>query len=205
MTGTCVIVGAGEVIEEEIHVDSGEYVIAADGGLEYLAHRGISADMALGDFDSLGHIPEHENLVVHPAMKDDSDMMLAVQEGLRLGWRQFRIYGGLGGRLDHTVANLQTLIYLAKQGGRGELIGNGVHITAINNGSVQFDPAHKGYISVFCLSGRAGGVWIKGLKYTLEDAELTSDRPLGLSNEFLGVESEIGVKNGALVILWYDK
>lgn len=192
------------MIEEEIQVNSGDYVIAADGGLEYLAHRGIRADMALGDFDSLGYIPEHENLSVYPAMKDDPDMMLAVQEGLRLGRSKFRIYGGLGGRLDHTIANLQMLIWLAEQGACGELIGNGVHITAIHNGSIQFDSAHKGYISVFCLNGKAHGVWIKGLKYTLEEAILTSDRPLGLSNEFMGTESEVGVKNGALVILWYE-
>ena len=204
MEKTCVIVGAGEILEQEIRVNDGDYVIAADGGLEYLDGRGIKADMALGDFDSLGYVPEHENLVVHPAMKDDPDMMLAVQEGLRLGYRDFRIYGGLGGRLDHTIANLQTLLWLTKQGARGELSGQGVHITAIHNRSIQLGAEHRGYISVFCLGGEASGVWIRGLKYTLEDAVLTSDRPLGLSNEFVGTESEIGVKEGNLIILWYQ-
>lgn len=204
MEKTCVIVGAGEVSEQEIRVNDGDYVIAADGGLEYLARLGIKSDMALGDFDSLGYVPVHDHLIVHPAMKDDPDMMLAVQEGLRLGYKDFRIYGGLGGRMDHTIANLQTLIWLTKQGARGELIGQGVHITAVHNGKVQFGPEHKGYISVFCLCGKAEGVWIRGLKYTLEDGVLTSDRPLGLSNEFMDTESEIGVRDGDLIILWYQ-
>ena len=47
-------------------------------------------------------------------------------------------------------------------------------------------------------------MWIKGLKYSMEDGVLTSDRPLGLSNEFIGTESEIGVREGELVILWYQ-
>ena len=204
MNKTCVIVGAGEVSEREIRVDEGDYVIAADGGLKYLSDRGIKADMVLGDFDSLGYVPDHNNRILHPAEKDDSDMMLAVKEGLQLGLDRFRIYGALGGRPDHTIANLQTLIYLAKQGAAGELIGDGVHITAIHNGAVRLGPEHKGYISVFCLSGAATGVWIKGLKYSMEDGVLTSDRPLGLSNEFVGTESEIGVREGELVILWYQ-
>ena len=204
MNKTCVIVGAGEVSEREIRVDDGDYVIAADGGLKYLSDRGIKADMVLGDFDSLGYVPDHNNRILHPAEKDDSDMMLAVKEGLQLGRVRFRIYGALGGRPDHTIANLQTLIYLAKQGAAGELIGDGVHITAIHNGAVRLGPEHKGYISVFCLSGAATGVWIKGLKYSMEDGVLTSDRPLGLSNEFVGTESEIGVREGELVILWYQ-
>ena len=204
MNKTCVIVGAGEVLEQEIWVNEGDYVIAADGGLKYLSDLGIKADMVLGDFDSLGYVPNHENKILHPAEKDDSDMMLAVKEGLRLGFDRFRIYGALGGRLDHTIANLQTLIYLAKQGAEGELIGKGVHITAIHNGAFRFGPEHKGYISVFCLNGIAEGVWIRGLKYTLENSVLTSDRALGLSNEFIGVDSEIGVREGELVILWYQ-
>ena len=204
MTGTCVIVGAGSIQEEEIWVNPGDYVIGADGGLEYLAHRGIHPDMALGDFDSLGYVPDHENVVRHPVMKDDTDMMLAVREGLKQGCSMFRIYGGLGGRLDHTLGNIQTLMYLAELGKRGELIGGGVHVTAINNGRITFDSSHKGYISVFCLSGKSEGIWIRGLKYPLEDAVMTSGQVLGVSNEFLGVDSEIGVKNGSLVIVWYD-
>ncbi|MBQ8814707.1 MAG: thiamine diphosphokinase [Lachnospiraceae bacterium] len=202
MTGTCVIVGAGNIAESEVIVNPEDYVIGADGGMDYLKRHGIRADMALGDFDSLGYVPEHHNLVVHPVMKDDTDMMLAVKAGLARGYRKFRLYGGLGGRLDHTLANLQTLICLAEQGAEAQLIGEGVRITAIHNGKISFDASHEGIISVFCLSGKAEGVWIRGLKYPVEDVELTSDRPLGVSNEFVGVESEIGVRAGTLIILW---
>lgn len=204
MTGTCIVVGAGNVLASELKIEAGDYVIGADGGMEHLERLGIKADMALGDFDSLGYVPEHENLVLHPVMKDDTDMMLAVKEGLRLGYRKFRLYGGLGGRLDHTLANLQTLIWLSKQGAEARLIGEGSCVTAVTDGEIFFDETKRGVISVFCLTGRASGVTITGLKYPLENAVLTSDMPLGVSNEFIGQKSTVRVTDGTLVVMWSE-
>lgn len=199
---TCVIVGAGSLDGARIKIEAGDYVIGADGGMEHLARLGIRADMALGDFDSLGYVPEHQNLVLHPVMKDDTDMILAVKEGLKLGYRKFRLYGGLGGRLDHTLANLQTLIYLSKQGAEAQLIGEGSCVTAVTDGEISFDETHRGVISVFCLTGKASGVTLTGLKYPLENAVLTSDKPLGVSNEFTGQKSTVRVADGTLVVMW---
>lgn len=202
ITGVCVIVGAGEVRTSEVKIEAGDYVIGADGGLEYLARLGIRADMALGDFDSLGYVPNHDNLVLHPVMKDDTDMMLAVKEALKLGYQKFRLYGGLGGRLDHTLANLQTLIYLSKRGAEGLLIGEGICVTAVTDGEISFDESYQGVISIFCLTGRAAGVTLTGLKYPLDGAVLTSDMTLGISNEFMGQKSTVSVTDGTLVVMW---
>lgn len=201
MNGTCIIVGAGNVLASELKIEAKDYVIGADGGMEHLARLGIKADMALGDFDSLGYVPEHENLVLHPVMKDDTDMMLAVKEGLKLGYRKFRLYGGLGGRLDHTLANLQTLIWLSEQGAEALLIGEGSHVAAVTDGEISFDESHRGVLSVFCLTGKASGVTLTGLKYPLENAVLTSDKPLGVSNEFIGQKSTVRVTDGTLVVM----
>ena len=98
----------------------GDLVIAADGGYAHL--HGIQADLVVGDFDSLGFIPAGESVVRHPAEKDDTDTMLAVKTGLERGETEFHIYGGMGGRrTDHTVANFQALLYLARRGARGWL------------------------------------------------------------------------------------
>ena len=203
MTGTCVIVGAGEVDVPEIKIEAKDFVIGADGGMEHLERLGIKADMALGDFDSLGYVPEHQNLVLHPVMKDDTDMMLAAKEGMKLGYRKFRLYGGLGGRLDHTLANIQTLIYLSKRGAEVRLIGDGICVTAVTDGEISFDETYRGVISIFCLNGKASGVTLWGLKYPLENAELKRERQYAVSNEFLpGVsEATVTVEKGALLII----
>ena len=204
MTGTCVIVGAGEVDVPEIKIEAKDFVIGADGGMEHLERLGIKADMALGDFDSLGYVPEHQNLVLHPVMKDDTDMMLAAKEGMKLGYRKFRLYGGLGGRLDHTLANIQTLIYLSKRGAEVRLIGDGICVTAVTDGEISFDETYRGVISIFCLNGKASGVTLWGLKYPLENAVLTSEMPLGVSNEFTGQKSTVRVTDGTLIIMWSE-
>lgn len=164
---------------------------------------GIRPDLVVGDFDSLGYMPKNENIIYHKPEKDDTDMMMSVKEGLRRGYRRFIIYGGLGGkRFDHTYANIQTLAYIAEHGAVGYLVGENTVVTVLKNGKMEFEKGEKGIISVFCAGGRAEGVCIKGLKYPLENAEFTHDMPLGVSNEFSGVESSIEVKNGSLIIMW---
>ena len=198
----CVIVGAGETGETKIKVPAGALVIAADGGVRTLEALGISPDIILGDFDSLGHVPEGDNVIVVPSEKDDTDTMLAVKKALSLGADAIVIYGGTGGRFDHTVANLQTLKYIAQNGARGYLAGDGYISTAVMDGGIGFDRDFSGYVSAFCLGDRALGVCEKGLKYTLENAVLTDGFPLGASNEFTGEESEISVGSGCLLVVW---
>ena len=97
-------------------------VIAADGGLRHTERLGLRPHVILGDFDSLGYIPADST--VFPVEKDDTDSMLAVRLGLERGCDWFAFYGALDGpRLDHTIANFQTLGYLATHGARGTLIG----------------------------------------------------------------------------------
>ena len=86
-----------------------------DFELDFEIDETINAER-VGDFDSLGQVPEGENIVRHPVMKDDTDMMLAVKLGLERGYTRFHIYGGMGGRTDHTIANIQTLAYIAGRG-----------------------------------------------------------------------------------------
>ena len=129
--GACVIVGAGELEDAVIRRREGDLVIAADGGLKYLERAGIAPDIALGDFDSLGYRPNLPEVIYHPPEKDDTDTMLAVREGFARGFDTFVIYAGLGGRLDHTVANLQTLAFIAENGGRGYLVGGSAVSTAV--------------------------------------------------------------------------
>ena len=182
----------------------GDYVIAADGGLDHCRRLGTQPDEILGDFDSLGEIPEGAS--VFPVEKDDTDAMLAAKRGLSLGFREFLFYGSLDGpRLDHTVANFQMLLYLAEHGARGTLVGLHQRVTLVRNDTLRFPAGMRGNISVFALGGDAENVTLRGLYYPLENARLTPAFPLGVSNHFTGEEAEITVEKGNLLIIWDEK
>ena len=198
----CYIVGAGENFGLDFYVRPEDYVIAADGGLEYLYERGVAPNLIIGDFDSLEKKPDHANIITLEGEKDDTDTLAAVREGVARGYDIFCIYCGTGGRFEHTIANIQTLGFLAENGKRGYLVERNSALTVISNGSICFDDSYTGYISVFSYSDTAIGVSIKGLKYELKDATLTNTFPVGTSNEFIGVRSIICVKNGMLLIVF---
>ncbi len=198
---TCIIFCAAEFDRLVQPLSAGDCVIAADGGLRHAKTLGITPDVILGDFDSLGFAPEGAN--VFPVEKDDTDAMLAVRHGLKLGCRNFILYGSLDGpRLDHTIANFQTLQFLADHGAVGYLAGNTYLVTVVKNGTLRFPAGAEGTISVFCLGPDAEGVSLEGLYYPLENGTLTAGFPLGVSNHFTGQPAAISVKNGSLLVLW---
>lgn len=201
--GICYIVGAGS-FAEVIAPGPLDFVIAADGGYLHLAAAGVRVDLLMGDFDSLAGIPDGVRVQRFPSEKDDTDMMIAIKAGLELGFRRFALYGSVGGRLDHTLANAQALRYLSRRGAAGYMMGEGMALTVIERGEQRFPARCRGLISVFSVGDTAEGVWIEGLKYPLRDARLTCDMPQGVSNEFTGVPARIGVKRGALLLLWWD-
>ena len=174
--------------------------IAADGGLRHTQALGFHPDVILGDFDSLGYIPADSR--VFPVEKDDTDAMLAVRLGLRRGCDFFLFYGAMDGpRLDHTVANFQTLAYLATHGARGVLIGRDYIATVLKDEAISFLPEAEGILSLFCL-GASAEVTIEGLHYPLEHGTLTPDFPLGVSNHFVGKPARITVHDGLVLALW---
>lgn len=201
--GSCVIFCAGEFDGLMQPVDPEDLVIAADGGLRHALALGLAPDVILGDFDSLGYVPDRAQQF--PVEKDDTDSMLAVRRGLEAGCRRFYLYGSLDGpRLDHTLANFQTLQFLADRGAMGYLVGKRYIATVIRNGAIAFDAHAQGILSVFCMGADARGVSLSGLRYNLENGTLTAGFPLGVSNHFIGEKAGISVTDGSILLL-YDK
>lgn len=202
--GKCIVFCAAEFDRLACPIEPEDYVIAADGGLQHTQALGIEPQEILGDFDSLGYIPQDAR--VFPVEKDDTDAMLAARRGLALGFREFLYYGSLDGkRLDHTVANYQTLQYLADHGARGYLVGQDFLVTVVKEGRIFFPEGTEGVISVFCLGADARGVSLRGLYYPLEEGTLTAGFPLGVSNHFTGAPAEISVEAGSLLVMWERK
>ncbi len=199
----CVIFCAGEFDGLLAPLRQDDFLLAADGGLTHLKALGLTPDGILGDFDSLGYVPDSAQ--VFPVEKDDTDAMLAVRKGLQLGYRDFLLYGSLDGpRLDHTVANFQTLQFLSDRGAIGYLIGKQYIASVLTNGQMEFKSTAEGIISLFCMGKNAQNVTIEGLQYPLVKGTLSPGFPLGVSNHFIGESARISVENGSLLVL-YDR
>lgn len=209
MKGTCYIIGAGPcsgLQEEGFSPKEDDYIIAADGGLKYLQEAGVEPDLVVGDFDTLGYEPDMENVISLPVMKDWTDTFVAMEKGLEKGYKYFVFHGCLGGRLEHTMANIQHLKWLADRGLRGVMKGENRLVTTVSAegggiGQLSLEAREKGLISVFSLTDQCCGVTLRGLKYPLEKGRLTSSFPLGVSNEFIGEAAEISAEEGVLLVI----
>lgn len=211
----CIIISAGSFTPVDIPLYEGDYCIACDAGFRYAQNLGILPDLIVGDFDSAAEMgPEFLNGIREIAendpdrilklnvKKDDTDTMKAVKIGLSKGYKKFFLYGATGGRrLDHTLANIQTLLFIKHEGAKGYIMDSDRMLMIAENETVNFNVGNTGYISIFSLSEVSEGVTLKGLMYNLENGELRNDFPLGVSNEFIiDEEASVSVRKGTLLI-----
>lgn len=198
----CYIVGGGDFLADAFKPDENAFIIAADAGYKALCDIGITPDTVVGDFDSLGYTPDHPETEVHSPIKDDTDMMLAVERGIENGCEEFYIFGATGGRIAHTLGNLQVLAFIAEKGLAGYIIDRDTVITAACGSALVFDKNASGYISLMPFGCDKANVTLSGFKYEVECCALPYDRPLGISNEFTGKASRLTVHSGTVVAVW---
>lgn len=200
----CLIVGAAPLEDMgwlKALADRHDFCIGADGGCRHLLRAGRSPDLAIGDFDS-GTVPPGVPVYTYPVEKDDTDAMLAVKWALEQGCRSFTLAGMVGGRLDHTVAALQTLYYLFCHGASGTLQAPDQWGTFLLGGGSLELPRQEGCtLSVFAYSEQVQGLTLQGVQYPLEQGELTNTFPLGVSNHFAAQTARISLAEGSLLIL----
>lgn len=205
----CIVIGAGDLTVGAVNVGEEDLVIAVDGGINYCGILEIEPDIILGDFDSVNEAQREAILAMKEQVpdrvialkpeKDDTDMLAALKLGLKMGYDYFLIYGATGGRLEHTLANIQCLLYLKNHDAVGYLMDGSGMIFVMKNEEVKLRDNLEGYFSLFCLGKEAKGVTIKGMKYELDNYTMTNDFPIGVSNEFIGKEASISVVDGELV------
>lgn len=209
----CIIMSAGDFTPMDLDVRKGDYVIAADNGLTYLTRLGVVPDYVIGDYDSLQsegrdallelQAARPETVMTLPVEKDDTDTMAAAREGLRRGYRVFYLYGALGGaRLDHTLANIQTLAFLAENGARAYIMDAHRMLFVIKNGERHFGKGFCGDFSMFAMDREIHGVTIRGMQYNVEDATLTNHFPIGVSNHMTGDEDAVVSVNDGMALCY---
>lgn len=200
----CFIFAAGTFYGLREKPAPGDFVIAADAGYRLCQSLDIVPNLLLGDFDSMGQPTDFPNVHRSPVEKDDTDTMLAVKTALEEGCDTVYLYGGTGGkRLDHTLANLQTLLYLRRRGARGYLYDDDFVWTVLENESLTIEKEVEwGLFSAFCLGDRAEGIDEVGFQYSLSNAVLTPEFPLGVSNHILEPTATVTVRKGVLAVGW---
>lgn len=200
-TGSCFVVGAGNVTARGLAPRPGDLLLAADGGLDALRRLGLRPACVVGDMDSARGSSRGVPALRFPARKDDTDLALAVKLGRRLGYRRFLLYGASGGaREDHFLAALQLMGGLSARGLRLSLVAPAFTIHTLCNGQRIFQSRPGATVSVFSHSARSLGVRLRGLSFGAEGLTLSHDRPLGVSNQALGNRFLAGVREGRLMI-----
>ena len=199
MKNRCVIVGSMNVDSRIQEYTDDSFLIAADGGLLNMEKNKITPALIIGDFDSLGFEPTGDNVIKHPVRKDDTDMMLAVKKAIDLGCQEIVIFGGCGGRLDHTLANINTMVYALE---------NGVNISTLDSENdlyitdsiLKISHKDKDIFSLFAVEEKAI-VDIEGAEYSGSDIVISNDTTLGVSNSFVEEEVRINVVDGTVLIV----
>lgn len=162
---------------------------------------GLKADLYIGDFDSAQKPETETETLVYPVEKDDTDTLLAVKEGIKRGCKSFLIFGGTGGRFDHTFANIQTLMYAERHGASAALVDSENFMFILKNDTayIEKNPGEK--VSIFSFEQAAHGVSLEGFYYPLQNADLYNHFPVGTSNYIVKDKGKVTVKKGTLLIV----
>lgn len=199
---TCYLFGAGCYPTHIPMPGVEDLVIAVDGGLTVCHRLGLSPQLAVGDFDSLGYSPSEGEVLALPVHKDATDMAVALEEGARRGATRFVLLGGDGGRPDHTYANYLLLARAAARGYTAYLVGQNYVSTVLCGSTLTIPRGGEGTLSLFAIGGEARGISLDGVEYPLREATLSPLDPLGVSNRITGENAHVSVREGQVLLLW---
>ena len=203
----CIVIGSMPVdFDLKAIIQPDDFIYCADGGYVHADKQGITPNVIVGDFDSSAQPSDTSAKVVKlPCEKDDTDTYYIARQVVAEGYTNAIFCGVTGGRLDHTIANIQMLKYLEANGVDATIIDKDTTIKVITNRSTVLQDKENCYFSVFSMDEKCTGVSETGGKYHLYDVELTNSFPIGVSNEFAGKPVEISVKDGSLLIITTKK
>lgn len=199
----CVIIGGGDCSAEILkkNISAEDFIICADSGFDIATESGFAPDLLIGDFDSIKAIPDNVNKITLPVEKDVTDTVAAFNEGVVRGFNSFVLFGGTGGRFEHTFANISLMANASKSGITFEIVDNKHIFRSITNSSIKIKRKNNQQVSVFAFGDRAFGVTLKGFHYPLWDYTLDPfNGALGTSNDIVEDYGEISVSNGTLII-----
>ena len=196
----CLIISGGNFEKIELN-DKYDFFIACDKGYLYAKKLNIKPNIIVGDFDSAKKPKNVENVIKVSKIKDDTDTSLAVKYALKNGYKDIDVICALGGRIDHTLANISLMKYVVEHKGVVKIISNSVTLMAFTKGKIRINKDNNKYLSIFSLSDKSKINYIKGTKYDIKNLILKNSFPLGVSNEFKNKLAEIKISKGVILII----
>ncbi len=186
-----------------------QYLIAADGGMDYCRRSNRIPDCIVGDFDSVK--PETlEYFQTFPQIiwkqfqpeKDETDTELAMRTAFEHGADELHILGATGSRLDHVLANIQLLYQALIRDIPTYLVDANNRIALVDGErTIKKNEQYGKYVSILPLTTTAEGVTLKGFAYPLTKAVLYSSNSLGVSNEIVDEEAKIELEKGIAIVI----
>lgn len=195
----CLIISGGKF--SKVKIDNNyDLIIACDKGYTYAKKLGIEVDIIIGDFDSMRRPKSAATIIEVEKEKDDTDTGLAIKYAIRNGYKYIDIICALGKRIDHEIANLSFLKYIAENSADGRILSDDAEILVVKEGLYKIKKRNNKYLSIFSLKDRSTIEYIKGTKYDVNNIVLRNSFPLGVSNEFKDEYAKIKIKKGMLLI-----
>ena len=199
-----VIIGGADIKDYALirsYFTQNDFYVYCDCGLKHIDGLGVIPDLIIGDFDSHAQPEDMHNVIVLPVMKDDTDTIYAVKEGIRRGYEDFLMIGETGGRQDHNLGNIYALLMLAKSGKQAMIVDDYGEMSIITSGEIRHVKSGYKFFSLLNISGTSRGITITGAKYCLDDAEITPEYQYGISNEVINDEAVITLREGCLLLV----
>jgi len=215
MNRTIAIIAGGffhnrEFLKQEIAKIDDPFIICADGAARYAAYFDIVPDMIVGDMDSIEEemlndlVQRGSEVHMYRTDKDETDTQLALQHAIDMEPREILIFGALGGRIDHSLANISLLVMAADEGVPAKIVDESCELFAVKN-SCEIKGEKGGTVSLLPLSSEVTGITIRGFEYPLADGVMRVGTPYGISNRLSGPEGHISIASGCLLIVRYFK
>jgi len=188
-------------------VQDADLTIAADGGWAKAKKHRIPVDLVVGDLDSL-RAEESTALraskvqtLVYPREKDKTDLEIALDYAVSLEPRKVVVFGALGDRLDHTLANILLLEKVASAGVAVEIENGKEHVFIVTNQISLENPKQGDLVSLLPISETVEGIRTTGLRFPLNRESLARPSSRGVSNEVLSAPVEIRIEKGCLLAI----
>ncbi len=185
------------------YINDDDFIICADGGIKHLNAIGVTPDVFVGDFDSSSpdQLIGDVEIQKHNPIKNYTDTKLAIDIAFEKGYGNIEILGGLGGRVDHLLANVFLLKYIHENGGVGKIVDEKNMVMLLTD-TITLNKENNSFVSLVPLTPTVEGITNKGLIYPLNDFCMRFGSTRGISNEFADDSAEITIKKGeALVII----
>ncbi len=183
-----------------------EKIYCADRGAQWVYQAGLKPDLVVGDMDSVDPAicdkleADGVRILRYPVEKDLTDTQIAVETAISDGARAITLLGALGGRVDHTLANIGLMMTYHRRGVRIAIMDNNTAMF-VGERIITFRAINGSTVSLFAMEEGVRVLRSEGLYYPLNDVIVPMDATLCVSNQMTSDRVMLDVRDGALLVV----